>query len=120
MPDWADTPGEIMTLTIGALTIAGLIMGGLAWLIRGQIAQGKVLGSNGISIVEAVHQVTIQLENLHQTVQENAGYARKDIDRVDAANAAQHEALAAAISQVERRQTEHIRDHLVQATQAKG
>jgi len=43
MPEWLDTPTEWLTI----LTIGGLILGALSWIIKSQIAMTRDLKPNG-------------------------------------------------------------------------
>jgi len=54
MPDWADTPGEFLTI----LSIVAVVMSGVLWLIRAQVAQMKELRPNGgSSLRDAINRI---------------------------------------------------------------
>jgi hypothetical protein len=54
MPDWIDTPSDVLVL----LTIAGSILGALLWLIRAQAALAREFRPNGgSSTTDALNRI---------------------------------------------------------------
>ena len=54
MPEWLDTPGELLVI----VSIAGAILGGLMWVIRAQTALGREMKPNGgSSIRDALNRI---------------------------------------------------------------
>jgi hypothetical protein len=54
MPEWIDSPAELLVI----LTIVSVIMGALTWLIKAQAALGKEMQPNsGSSIRDALNRI---------------------------------------------------------------
>lgn len=99
MPDWLDTPAEFFTI----LSIAGILLAALIWLIRAQIAQSKELKPNhGTSLRDAVDRIEASLKDI-----------RKDVRELRQSDQEQSERLFNSIGKVHGRLDEHIHDHMI-------
>ena len=98
MPEWIDSPAEVLTL----LSILGVVLAGLVWMIRAQIAQMKELKPNhGSSMRDAVDRIEIALQEI-----------RVDIRDLRKADKEQAERLFNSVGKVHGRMDEHIHDHM--------
>lgn len=99
MPEWIDTPAEALTL----LTIIGVVVAGLTWLIRAQIAQMRELKPNhGSSLRDAVDRIErSQAEML------------KDIRDLRNQHTEINERIFNSVGKVHGRLDEHIHDHIM-------
>lgn len=62
MPDWLDTPPEVLT----ALSITVIIVGALMWLIKAtQAIQHETKPNSGTSMRDAVDRIERQVERLN-------------------------------------------------------
>lgn len=92
MPDWLDTPGEMLAV----LSIGAVIIGFLSWLIQAQISNNQQLTSrNGGSTVRA------QLDRIEADLRE---LRRDGSDR--------EVRLLDSVAKVHARVDEHIAQHL--------
>ena len=100
MPDWIDSPPEVVTI----FTIVALLMGGLVWLIRAQVAQMKELKPNGgSSMRDAVNRIERALMEMHAEIRD---LRQHDVEQQDR--------LFNSIGKVHSRIDEHVRDHLLE------
>lgn len=98
MPEWIDSPAEVLTL----LSILGVVLAGLVWMIRAQIAQMKELKPNhGSSMRDAVDRIEIALQEI-----------RVDVRDLRKADKEQAERLFNSVGKVHGRMDEHIHDHM--------
>lgn len=94
MPDWLDTPGEILAV----LTILSILLGGLIWLIRNT---QTLKPNHGSSMRDAVDRIeSTQLE--HRKEQ------REDMLRLEG----QIAAMRIDVSDVHDRISKHVQWHL--------
>ena len=99
MPEWIDSPAEVLTL----LSILGVVLAGLVWMIRAQIAQMKELKPNhGSSMRDAVDRIEIALQEI-----------RVDVRDLRTADKEQAERLFNSVGKVHGRMDEHIHDHMM-------
>ena len=67
MGDWLDSPGDVLV----ALTIASLLLGGLAWVIRAVSAlQRQTLPNGGSSLRDAFDRLEASVGEMHTDVRE--------------------------------------------------
>jgi uncharacterized protein with von Willebrand factor type A (vWA) domain len=98
VPEWIDSPAEVLTL----LSILGVVLAGLVWMIRAQIAQMKELKPNhGSSMRDAVDRIEIALQEI-----------RVDVRDLRKADKEQAERLFNSVGKVHGRMDEHIHDHM--------
>lgn len=99
MPDWFDTPNEILVV----LTIASVILGGLMWLMKAVNSMQKEFRPNhGSSLKDALDRIERHQEHL---VDEVDGIQKKLYE--------QHERMFDHLGKVHRRMDDHLReDHL--------
>jgi len=75
MPDWADTPGEILTV----LSITTMVFAGLMWLIKAQIAQMKELKPNGgSSMRDAINRIEERQINIQDKLHRHLEWHLED------------------------------------------
>lgn len=99
MPEWVDTPAEVLTL----LTILGVVVAGLTWLIRAQIAQMRELKPNhGSSLRDAIDRI-----------EKNQSEIQKDIRELRAQHNEMNERLFNSVGKVHGRLDDHIHDHMM-------
>lgn len=99
MPEWTDSPAEVLTL----LSIVGVVIAGLTWLIRAQIAQMKELKPNhGSSLRDAIDRI-----------ERNQTEMVKDIRELRTEHLNINERLFNSVGKVHARLDEHIHDHIV-------
>jgi len=99
VPEWIDSPAEVLTL----LSILGVVLAGLVWMIRAQIAQMKELKPNhGSSMRDAVDRIEIALQEI-----------RVDVRDLRTADKEQAERLFNSVGKVHGRMDEHIHDHMM-------
>ena len=99
MPEWIDSPAEALTL----LTIIGVVVAGLTWLIRAQIAQMRELKPNhGSSLRDAVDRI-----------ERSQSEMLKDIRELRTQNNEINERIFNSVGKVHGRLDEHIHDHIM-------
>lgn len=99
MPEWIDTPPEALTL----LSIFGVVMAGLVWLIRAQIAQMREMKPNhGSSMRDAIDRI--------ERVQEAL---LTDIRELRSQHNEMNERIFNSVGKVHGRMDEHIHDHMM-------
>lgn len=98
-PSWFDSPGDVAAVVGLVILLFTSLTGGVIWLIRAQLAQTKVLGSNGSSVVDSLDLVKDSLNRLHADLIEMDTRQRHDIDRLDASNSAQHQLISARLGE---------------------
>lgn len=92
MPEWLDTPGEILA----ALSIAGIALGLLIWIVKAQVAQLTQLTTrNGGSTVRS------QLDRIESDLRDH----RRDVIERD-------NRVMDSVAKVHARLDEHIQHHL--------
>lgn len=65
MPDWLNTPAEALTL----LSIAGVAVAALTWLIRSQLAMSREFKPNGGSSTrDALDRIERKLDNVETKI----------------------------------------------------
>jgi hypothetical protein len=65
MPEWLDTPGELLTVVL----ILGACMSALVWLIRSQIGMSREFRPNGGSSTrDALDRIERKLDNVESKV----------------------------------------------------
>lgn len=75
MPEWLDTPQEAFTI----LSLFAIVLSGLVWLIRAQIAQMRELKPNhGSSMRDAIDRIERMINEQHIDIRE----IRADVNRV--------------------------------------
>lgn len=75
MPEWLDTPQEAFTI----LSLFTIVLSGLVWLIRAQIAQMRELKPNhGSSMRDAIDRIEKMMNEQHIDIRE----IRADVNRV--------------------------------------
>lgn len=75
MPEWLDTPQEAFTF----LSLFAIVLSGLVWLIRAQIAQMRELKPNhGSSMRDAIDRIERMINEQHIDIRE----IRADVNRV--------------------------------------
>lgn len=98
MPEWVDSPAEALTL----LSILGVVLTGLTWLIRAQIHQMRELKPNhGSSLRDAVDRIERSQRELLVDIRELRSQHGEINDR-----------LFNSIGKVHGRLDEHIHDHM--------
>lgn len=99
MPEWIDTPAELFTI----LSIIGVVLAALMWLIRAQVSQMKELKPNhGSSLRDAVDRIErAQREML------------VDIRELRSQNNEINERIFNSVGKVHGRLDEHIHDHMM-------
>jgi len=99
MPEWIDSPAEALTL----LTIIGVVVAGLTWLIRAQIAQMRELKPNhGSSLRDAVDRI-----------ERSQSEMLKDIRELRTQHNEINERIFNSVGKVHGRLDEHIHDHMM-------
>lgn len=99
MPEWLDTPGEVLTL----LSIIGVVVAGLTWLIRSQVLQMRELKPNhGSSLRDAIDRI----ERSQSEIQ-------KDIRELRQQHNEMNDRLFNSVGKVHGRMDEHIHDHMM-------
>lgn len=99
MPEWIDTPPEALTL----LSIFGVVMAGLVWLIRAQIAQMREMKPNhGSSMRDAIDRIERAQEAL-----------LTDIRELRSQHNEMNERIFNSVGKVHGRLDEHIHDHMM-------
>lgn len=98
MPEWIDSPAEALTI----LSIAGVLLAALLWLIKAQIAQMKELKPNhGSSMRDAIDRMEAALREI-----------KSDVRDLRQSDKEQSERLYSSIGKVHGRLDEHIHDHI--------
>lgn len=119
MPDWANDPTDWEAI----LTALIIVMGVIGWLIRAEVrkntdetaaSHAQLIPNHGTSLRDAVDRLEASLALLHTDVKDNARYARQDLERFDATNAAGHDALMDQLERVRGRVDSHIDSHVTQ------
>ena len=61
MPEWIDTPQELLTI----LTIAATVLTGISWVIRSQVKSmmNELTPNHGSSLRDAVDRIERKLDN---------------------------------------------------------
>lgn len=92
MPEWLDTPGEFLAV----VSIAGMCLAALGWLIRAQVAQMKQLTerNGGSTVRDQLDRIEVDLRELR----------RDNTDR--------EARLLDSVAKVHARVDEHIAQHL--------
>jgi hypothetical protein len=99
MPEWIDSPAEVLTL----LSILGVVLAGLTWMIRAQIAQMKELKPNhGSSLRDAIDRIERSQREM-----------TKDIRELRTQHGEINERLFNSVGKVHGRLDEHIHDHMM-------
>ena len=92
MPEWLDTPGEILAV----LSIAGIALGLLIWIVKAQVSQLTQLTTrNGGSTIRS------QLDRIESDLREH----RRDVIERD-------NRVMDSVAKVHARLDEHIQHHL--------
>lgn len=99
MPEWIDSPAEALTI----LSIIGVVLAALMWLIRAQVAQMRELKPNhGSSMRDAIDRIErSQREML------------ADIRELRTQHGEINERLFNSVGKVHGRLDEHIHDHMM-------
>ena len=99
MPEWIDSPAEVLTI----LSIAGVLLAAMLWLIKAQVAQMRELKPNhGSSMRDAVDRIEASLREI-----------RADVRDLRQSDAEQSERLFNSVGKVHGRLDEHIHDHMI-------
>lgn len=99
MPDWIDSPAEALTI----LSIAGVLLAALLWLIKAQIAQSRELKPNhGSSLRDAIDRI-----------ERNQREMIADIRELRTQNGEINERIFNSVGKVHGRLDEHIHDHIM-------
>lgn len=99
MPEWIDTPPEVLTI----LSIAGVLLAALLWLIKAQIAQMRELKPNhGSSMRDAVDRIERSQREMLADIRE----LRQQHGEIN-------ERLFNSVGKVHGRLDEHIHDHMM-------
>lgn len=102
MPEWIDSPAEALTI----LSIAGVLLAALMWLIRAQIMAARELKPNhGSSMRDAVDRIEAALKEI-----------KTDVRDLRQSDNEQSERLYSSIGKVHGRLDEHIHDHMTGKT----
>lgn len=92
--EWLDSPGDVTAVVGGVILVFTSIVGGIIWIIKAQLAQSRVIGSNGSSVVDSLDLVKDSLNRMHSDLQAMDERQRRDLERLDAANTAQHQLIS--------------------------
>lgn len=99
MPEWIDSPAEALTL----LSILGVVLAGLTWMIRAQIAQMRELKPNhGSSLRDAIDRI----ERAQREIIVDIRDLRNQHGEIN-------ERLFNSVGKVHGRLDEHIHDHMM-------
>ena len=92
MPEWLDTPGEFLAV----VTIGGLGLSALAWLIKAQVTQVQTLTTRngGSTVRDQLDRIELDLREMRKTNDE------RDTRVLD------------SVAKVHARLDEHINQHL--------
>lgn len=52
-----DSASEAVAMTVGILTILAMLLAGVIWLVKSQIAQTKNIGANGRSVIDHLEEL---------------------------------------------------------------
>ena len=98
MPDWIDSPAEALTI----LSIAGVLMAALMWLIRSQVhAMRELKPNHGSSLRDAIDRI-----------ERNQSELMKDIRELRLQHNDINERLFNSVGKVHGRLDDHIHDHI--------
>ena len=98
MPEFIDTPPEILTI----LTILTILGAALSWLIKAQISQNRELQPNhGSSLRDAIDRIERGQTEMREDLREVRGQVHE-----------QHDRLFNSVGKVHARIDDHIRDHI--------
>ena len=98
MPDWIDSPAEALTI----LSIAGVLMAALLWLIRSQVhAMRELKPNHGSSLRDAIDRI-----------ERTQGEIQKDIRELRSQHNDINERLFNSVGKVHGRLDDHIHDHI--------
>lgn len=71
MPEWLDTPGELLTV----ITIVSAALGALTWLIRSQVSMSREFRPNGGSSTrDALDRIERKLDNVERKVDDHINW----------------------------------------------
>lgn len=71
MPDWIDSPGEVLTL----ITIVGSCLAALVWLIRSQIVMSKEFRPNGGSTTrDSLDRIERKLNDVERKIDDHISW----------------------------------------------
>ena len=74
-------PTEIVAITVGAITIASAMIGGLVWLIRAQVAMQREFKPNGGSSTrDALNRIETDVREIRGKVDDHIDW---HMDRAD-------------------------------------
>lgn len=71
MPDWLDTPGEILTL----VAIVSAALAALLWIIKSQVAMSREFKPNsGSTARDALDRIERKLDNVERKVDDHINW----------------------------------------------
>ena len=71
MPEWLDTPGELLTV----VAIVSAALGALTWLIRSQVSMSREFRPNGGSSTrDALDRIERKLDNVERKVDDHINW----------------------------------------------
>ena len=71
MPEWLDTPGELLTV----VAIVSAALGALTWLIRSQVSMQREFRPNGGSSTrDALDRIERKLDNVERKVDDHINW----------------------------------------------
>lgn len=82
MPEWLDTPGELLAV----VSIAGIALGLLVWIVKSQVAQTEQLTTrNGGSTVRAqLDRIELDIRDLRKSTDERENRLIDSVAKVHA------------------------------------